>query len=277
MAENTENQEGTESTADEVVDNTSVVPEGGGSELTYSDVEKQAMAQGWVPEDQYEGTGKWRTAEDFLDRGEFFSKMDEQKRQIKSLDAALTETKRHIARVRANEYNRALAALRTEKKQAINDGDGDRVVEIDEQINNTRVAASQEIAAISQPPQMPASQAPVFMIWENRNPWYNQDRAMKIYADTVAEELVQRGITNPTELLAETERRTKKEFAHKFNNPNRSKPGVVESSGNKGTGSREKFELSAEETQVMNKFVKHGVMTREEYIADIKAERNRKG
>jgi hypothetical protein len=274
MADELENQEGTAPEVTEQVVDTA--PEGGSAapaQKDYSDVEQRAMEQGWVPEDQYQGSSKWRSAEEFLERGEFFSKMDEQKRHLKSLEGALTETKRHLARVRENEYNRALQALRAEKKQAIAEGDGDRAVEIDDQMANIRATGRQEIAALQAPPPMAAASNPVFMVWENRNPWYNQDRAMKIYADTVAEELVQRGIVNPTELLAETERRTKKEFAHKFNNPNRGKPGTVEGGGSKGSGSRETFELSSEETQVMNKLVKHGVMTRAEYIADIKASR----
>lgn len=245
-------------------------------EREYSDVEKRALEQGWVPEEDFQGTGKWRSAEEFLDRGELFSKIDDISRRNKSLESALTETRKHLKKVRETEYNRALASLKAAKKDALDVGDSERVIEIDEQIASTKQEAAQELQKMDQPAPVPAAKDPVFVIWENKNPWYNQDRAMKVYADSIGEELVlKHGMNNPRELLQEIERRVKKEFAHKFENPNRAKPGAVEGVGSKGNGGRASstFQLTAEETQVMNKLVRHGVMTKEEYIADIKASR----
>jgi hypothetical protein len=86
MAENTENQEVVNESVEEGV---GLAGEAKASTVNttveYSDTEKKAMAQGWVPEDQYEGTGKWRSAEEFLDRGELFAKIDEQNRATKRL------------------------------------------------------------------------------------------------------------------------------------------------------------------------------------------------
>jgi hypothetical protein len=271
MADTEQKEEGSEGVVN--TEATSTEEGGGASQPQYTEVEQRAMAQGWVPEDQYEGAGKWRDAEQFLDRGELFSKIDDLKRRNISLEGTVQEVKRHYQKIAAGEYQRALANLRSAKKEALDEGDSEKVVQIDEAISNTKVAASQEMARLNAPAQMPAAQDPVFMVWENRNPWYSQDRAMKIYADTVAEELVHRGMNNPTQLLAETERRVKSEFSHKFNNPNRAKPGTVEGGGSRGTGTKDTFQLTPEETQVMNKFVKHKVMTKDEYIKEIKAQR----
>ena len=66
----------------------------------------------------------------------------------------------------------------------------------------------------------------------------------------------------------------KEEFSHKFQNPNRAKPAAVESGSAKGSGQKkDNFQLTDEETRVMNRFVKAGVMTKDEYIAEIKASR----
>ncbi len=239
----------------------------------YTEVEQQAMEQGWVPQDQFAGHGKWRPAEEFLDRGELFAKIDEQKRRLQSVEGTAQELKKHLEKVRKTEYQRALDTLRAEKKAALNEGDADAVVTIDDKIADLR--EEQKQADTPQSVQRTQEPNPAFVVWVNKNPWYNTDRAMKAYADTIATDLAVKGLT-PTELLVEVERQTKKEFAHKFNNPNRSKPGAVESGGSKGATKTDSFELSDAEKRVMEKFVKSGLMTREEYVADIRADREAK-
>lgn len=245
----------------------------GAQDHEYSDVEQKAMAQGWVPEDQYEGTGKWRTAEDFLDRGELFAKIDEEKRRRSALEGTVQELKKHYKKVQETEYKRALANLKAEKVAALNDGDAARVVEIDEAIADTKAEAATAAAEPERQATQQQAQNPAFQIWVNRNSWYTNDRAMKAFADTVGDDLVANGRTNPIEILAEVEKQVKKEFAHRFSNPNRSRPGTVEGGGAKGSQSRDTFQLTAEETRAMNRFVKAGVLTKEQYVKDIKAQR----
>lgn len=246
------------------------------NESTYTDTEKRAMAQGWVPKDQFTGSGKWRDAEEFLDRGELFAKIDEQNRKIKATENVLEELKKHHRKVADTEYQRALNFLRQEKKNALLDGDADKVIAIDDQIDAAKAEQAKALQEIErlQHAQVQEVPNPHFVAWVNRNSWYQTDKAMKIYADTVGEDLAKRGMHNPTEILEEVERRTKKEFAHKFTNPNRSKPGAVDGGGARTGGARsDNFQLTPEETQVMNKLVRGNVMTKEEYIAEIKASR----
>jgi hypothetical protein len=243
-------------------------------ERQLSATEQKAAAQGWVPKDQWEGDpDDWVSAREFVRAGELFAKIDEGNRRNKALEGTVQELKKHYKQVRETEYKRALAALKAEKKNALDEGDSSRVVEIDEEIASTKQEAARAMHSIDQPQQMAPAASPVFMVWENRNPWYKEDRAMKVYADLVGDELAYNGMTNPVEILQEVERRVKKEFSHKFTNPNRAKPGAVEGGGNKGGQSRQSFELTAEESQVMKKLVKAGVLTEKEYIADIKAQR----
>ena len=245
-------------------------------EPEYTEAEQQALAQGWVPKDQYTGSGKWRDAEEFLDRGELFAKIDEQNRKLRNTESTLEELKKHYRKVAETEYKRALADLKNQKKEALNEGNADLVIEIDEQIDATKTEAAGALRQIdAKMQQQEAPPNPAFVAWVNRNPWYQTDVAMKIYADTIGAELHAKGMYNPTEILAEVERRTKKEFVQKFTNPNRGRPGAVEGSTTRSGNSRgtDSFQLTPEETQVMNKLVRHKVMTKEEYIADIKAER----
>lgn len=239
----------------------------------YNDTERRAMAQGWVPEDQYSGSGKWRSAEEFLDRGELFSKIDEQNRKLRAAEQTLDALKIHHRRVAETEYRRAVASLKAEKKAALDEGNNERVVQIDDELVQVREQANQTIRQIEVQQQVAPGPDPAFVAWTNRNQWYKTDRAMKIFADTIGDDLVADGVRNPQKVLEEVEKRVKQEFPHKFNNPNRTKAGSVEGGGSQGSQSGKSFQLTAEETQVMNKFVKAGVMTRDEYITEIKAMR----
>lgn len=239
--------------------------------VEYTDTQKTAMEQGWVPEDQWTGSGRWRSAEDFLDRGELFSKIDEVKRRAERAERTLEDLKKHHSKVRDVEFKRAIAHLRSEKAAAVEAGDGERVVEIDEEIDKTKEAQREVEAQVDEPEVTPN---PAFQTWVSRNGWYTSDKVLKSYADEVAQRLVAAGERDHKTILQEVERRVKKEYSDKFVNPNRERPGSVETGGNKGSGGRrDDFQLTPEETQVMSRFVKAKVMTKEEYIAEIKAAR----
>lgn len=239
--------------------------------VEYTDSEKRAMEQGWVPEDQWNGSGRWRSAEDFLDRGELFSKIDEVKRRAERAERTLDDLKKHHQKVRETEFKRAITYLRAQKAEAVEAGDGERVVEIDERIDEAKAEFTEQQESAKQDVQTPEPN-PLFTSWMNRNGWYSADKVMKGFADEVAERLVVAGVRDHTEILREVERRVKREYPEKFENPNRSKASAVESSGAKGGDSRkDSFQLTPEETQVMNRLVKANVMTKEEYIAEIKS------
>lgn len=257
---------------EQVVESNTPAPQ----EPQYSDTEKRAMEQGWVPESEYSGPGKWRTAEEFLDRGELFSKIDEVKREAKAARADADALKKHLDLVRRTEYTRALNAFRAEKKQALEEGDADAVIKAEEKIDNLRAAAAQEAVQAQQAAQSATNTIdPVFQMWKNKNAWYEADKAMKVYADQIGHEMFMAG-ADPRDVLVEVERRVKQEFAHKFKNPNRDKPGSVEGTNNKGTSKKDSFELTDVEKQMMKRLVKAiPGFTEDQYIADIKADRER--
>jgi hypothetical protein len=95
---------------------------------------------------------------------------------------------------------------------------------------------------------------------------------MRAYADQVGIEAGSKGMS-PSDVLAEVEREVKKEFADKFTNPRRASAAAVEGSTNKGSGKRDSFQMSDEERRVMQRFVKSGALTEEQYIADLKKTR----
>lgn len=240
-----------------------------GSDNQPNEAEVAARAQGWVPKDEWTGEGKWRDAESFLDRGELFSKIDAQRHELKSLRKAQVDFAAHLETVRKTEFDRALASLRAEKKDALVDGDADAVIRVDEKIAEIREQAR---AVKVEQNQVANEPHPEFVAWANKNPWYTSSDAMRTYADVEGFKLAQRGVP-PEQVLKEVEALVRKEFPQRFTNPNRERTSGVEGGTGKGapTSGKESYQLSDEQRTVMNRLVKSGALTKEQYIADLKA------
>jgi hypothetical protein len=231
-------------------------------------VEEKAAEQGWVPEEEWEGDPEqWRPAKEFLDRGELFKKIEDQNRTIKEFKKALEDLKGHHAKTRDTEYRRALETLKAQKVQAIEEGDAQSVVKIDDQIDLVK----EEQRKLATQAYEPAVQElnPEFVAWTDRNKWYERDENMKIFADALGQRLAAAG-RSPSAVLAEVERQVREEFPHKFKNPNRDKPGAVEGSVSKGGKAGSSIQLSDDERRVMQRFVRTGVMTEKQYMDELK-------
>jgi hypothetical protein len=249
---------------DVVVDNTPA-PE-------VSPVELRAREQGWVPKEEWDGDPEaWRPAKEFVDRGELFKKIDTQSRELKQMKQALQELYQHNSKIAEVEYKRALADLKAQKKVALEEGDADAVVDIDERIDLVRDAQrNAETAAKVPVVDTTAELNPVFVQWRDRNNWYDNNRAMRVFADDVGRQAAARGLP-PQEVLAAVEREVRKEFPDKFTNPNRAKATAVEGSTNKGGEKRESFELSPLEQRALRRFEETiPGFNREKYIAELK-------
>ena len=248
-----------------VLDDNTPAPEDNTPKLTAA--EEKAMEQGWVPQDQWEGEPEqWRPAKEFLDRGELFKKIEDQNRTIKDFKRALDDLKGHHAKTQATEYARALATLKQQKRAALEEGDAAAVIQLDDEIDlvkdeqtRLRQGESQQTEVIN----------PEFASWVDKNKWYETNAPMKAYADALGRNLAASGLS-PSAVLQEVEKQVKLEFANKFTNPNRNKPGAVEGSSNKGGKGNDSFSLSDEERRVMQRFVRTGAMSEKEYIAELK-------
>lgn len=239
-----------------------------------NETEQKAREQGWVPKEEWSGEGKWRDAESFLDRGELYQKISSQRKKLQELERNQQAFSSHLSVVREAEYKRALAVLREEKKAALVDGDPDKLIEVDDKI---RAAEREQFAAMANPqPQANEQVAEEFQEWTQRNAWYNNPDTdhMKAYADVEGVKLAKQGMA-PAKVLEEVEALVRRKFSEKFTNPNRQKAGAVEGGSGKGVSQKESIQLSDAERNVMNRLVKSGVMTQQQYLADLKAVKGR--
>lgn len=237
--------------------------------------EVEARSAGWVPKEEYSGDeNKWVDADEFVRRGPLFEKINVQSRELKEVKKALDQLKVHHATVKESAFKEALAALKAEKREAFVDGDPDKIIEIDEKIadikDEQRKFAQARTAEVAENVQEQFH--PEFQAWTNRNPWYTSSSPMKAFADALGIELKAQG-KSPSEILRLVEAQVKEEFPQKFRNANRDKASAVEGAGKgsgKGASAGANDNLTDFERQAMNRFVRMGIMTKEQYIAELK-------
>ena len=237
-----------------------------------SESETRARAQGWVPKEEWSGAGKWRDAETFLDRGELFDKIERQRKDLQDLRKNQAAFASHLETVRKAEFARAMSVLREEKKAAYTDGNPDAILAAEDKMRALEAQAYAAQQQVVVQPQVSSEPPQEFIEWQGRNSWYSpSNRAMVDFADAEGHRLQAQGGLSPQQILQEVETRVRREFPHKFTNPNRSKPGAVEASGNRPSNAKEDYPLTDDQRNVMNRLIRSGTMTKEDYIKDLKA------
>lgn len=253
-----------------VVENTpeTIVPE---STPQVDSYEAQAREQGWRPKEEYEGDpNKWRPAKEFVERGELFGKIDHMGKELKETRKALKMLQEHHSKVKETEYKAALNELKLLQKKHLEEGNSDGYLEATDLLTDLKAEQkARQVVEESAPPK----QDPRFIQWVNSNKWYQTDATMREYADTVGLGYASRNPgLDPQEVLEYVDQQVRARFKDKFVNPNRSKPNTVEG-GDTPPVKKTSFELTDEERKVMNTFLRNGIMSKEEYIAEVKKAR----
>ena len=235
--------------------------------------ETEALEQGWRPKDEWQGDpAKWRPAKEFVERGELFGKIDHMGKELKETRKALKMLQEHHTKVKEVEYQRAVEELKALQKQHLTDGDAEKYLETTELLTDlkTEQKARAIVAENTTPPVDPR-----FTDWTQKNNWYVKDTKMREYADMVGMDYAKKHPNeDPEEVLVYVTQEVKERFKDKFQNPNRNRPNAVEG-GTNGTGkpAAARFEMTEDEKRVMNTFVRAGVMSKEDYIKELKESR----
>lgn len=265
MTEQVEGQEGTE-----------VVVE---QQEEISPIEQKALEMGWRPKDEFDGD-----EEDFIDAKEFvrrkplFERIEHQSKELKAVRRALEEFKGHYSKVQETEYKRALSELKATQRSALAEGDIEKYHALNEAIEEVQDEAK-ELAQERNSIQIVEEQVhPVFAAWLNRNPWYESQKHMRVFAEDLGNTLKSRGV-HPEDILKQIEQAVKKEFPNKFTNPNRASAPAVEGSARRSSAPvKETFELNEQEKRIMHTLTSgpNALLTKEQYIKDLKAAKGMK-
>lgn len=237
-----------------------------------SSVEIKAREMGWRPLEEWDGDpDDWRNAREFVDRKPLYEKIDHLSRSLKDTNRVLKALQEHHSKVKEAEFKRAIEYLKTQKKTALEEGDADKVIAIDDQLVDLK-ANQQRLVETEQPVQTNEVH-PDFAAWVARNQWYANNREMRRVADSVGlDYAADHPDASPSDVTKFVEARIKKMYPEKFENPNRSKASAVDTSSQsaKPGKSSDKFEMTEEEERVMKTFVRSGALSKEEYIEQLK-------
>ena len=247
-------------------------------------VEDLARDQGWAPKEEFKGEEhKWVDAPEFLRRGELFQKIETQgkankalQRELSEIREVLAEFKNHHSKVQETAYKKAIDDLKARKEQALEDGDAKALIAVDEQLDEVKEEQRMAKLRSQMKPQRqePTEEAPQFSEWKSQNTWYEKDDELRDFADTYGLGLANRGKT-PDEVLKLVEKKVRETYKHKFENPNRSKPGAVEASARTGTRPGSTYSPTDVERDMAKKFVRSGLFKNEqEYYAELRGNKS---
>lgn len=256
------------------------------------EVEERARTMGWVPEGEWEGEppkGGFRTAEDFVERGETDPSIARESKRNLELDHRLQETsktlgevkqtladfKDHHTRVEQRAYDRAMADLKAKQRQAVSDGD----VEAFDEVAKEAEALAKEAAPAEVKTNGKDTTADVegdakvkaeFDAWHKDNDWYDDDIEATQYAESI---LPVMGRKHPTargrEFYDKIADEVRKRFPEKFGNPRRRQAAAVAGAGDTthGRGGGKTYsDLPAEAKAACDRLVADGEITKKEYL-----------
>jgi hypothetical protein len=180
---------------------------------TPSQVETAARDMGWRPLEEFRGDpAKWVDAEVFVSRGEHFlpilrannKRLQEQTAELSSsleetraLLAASQESIKELRKFHDEDTARQVAKARrdlvAEIKQAREDGDVDKELTLQGEVNRLDVAVASAPkptdTAAPAPAPKPSAPDPAFLAWEADNPWFKTDSRKHALAMSIATEL----------------------------------------------------------------------------------------
>ena len=234
--------------------------------------EDQAREQGWRPKEEFEGDiSKWKEPKEFVERGELFQKIDGLGKELKETRKALKMLQEHHTKVKETEYKRAVDELKALQKRHLEEGNSDGYLEASELLTDLK-AEQKAREAVQQTQTVQPDER--FTSWVSANPWYTKDPDMREYADVVGLGYANKhpGI-DPEDVLKYVSVQVKSFFKDKFKNPNRERPSAVEGNSTPTASNKSSFELTDDERRVMNTFVRQNILTKDEYISQVKAMR----
>lgn len=257
-------------------------------------VEHEAKVFGWVPlEDFRGGEDKWVDAETFVKRGKeinpilkknnelLLKKLDEANRKVEEVGKVAEEFRtfqKDQTEKRIKEYDTQIASLKAAKVEAVSQGDGERVVAIDDALDVAKEEQAEAKAAVKleQPKQKEAEIDPVLQGWIEQNEWYGRDKRLTRNANDIAAEIRAEnpGLVNQA-FLDRLSEELEETFPEKFGKKKPTSPVEGGSSGTRpGPKGKNTYEnLPAEAKAACDRFVKTlPNYTREKYLADYYAE-----
>ncbi len=237
-------------------------------------LEDIASEYGWKRD--FKGETKL-TAAEFLRKGEDIristrKSLKEQKRKLESMENAILDIKDHYAaNTKAQEikHKKQIESLRKQRIEAIEEGDPERVDEIEGEMYDIYQTADSKKER-HQEPQADPEEVDFFNEWRKANPWYaptgkGGDMDMTQFADAQAAELEKYRDLPYERKLEIVTKRVEKKFSK---SPKTPIPSVESPRLGRAKKKFSPSDLNSEERTVMKNLVRNKVLTQDEYMRD---------
>jgi hypothetical protein len=250
-------------------------------------VEQEARSQGWVGKEEFRGNETdWVDAETFVRRGKeimpVLRKNNEKLLQRLAKAEKDAEEARNVAKEfqkfqkdnyerKVQELGAELAQLKQAKKEAISVGDGERAVAIDDQIDEVKEQqAAARVEANRPTERAPDNTAdPALNEWLGKNTWFGTDHRKTGIANGLGEAIRRE---NPGLVGQEFLDKLDQELTALYGQQvQRTPQNPVEGRSNtrpSGTKKQSYENLPSDAKAACDRFVKQGLMTKEQYVAD---------
>jgi len=240
-----------------------------------------AKEMGWKGPDDYQGH-----EDDYVDAPEYIRRskdiqdsmrqhLKDNKRKMSDMDRGIQDLKshnEHVFKVQLSKQKQQIDELRKQRREAIEEGDVEKVDSLEGKMST--IYSSAEPPPDTPPsPKTDPEEIANFEGWNKTNPWYRGkdgkgNKGMTEYADRMAD-LPEYALLPYDRKLKTVTGLVRKAYPEQF----RSKtPGVNSVEAPQGSGGKRQFtsrDLSSEQKNIMDNFVKRGIMTEKKYINDL--------
>lgn len=230
-----------------------------------TEIETKAREMGWNPDKDGVEDGKWIGAKEYIARAPLFEKNRKLSRKVKELESSVGALKQHYSKIEELAYEKALETLKEKKIKAMDEFDHKTVAQIDEDIIELKKPRNEQ-------PRETTREIPEFSEWKERNTWYENDKELKAFADMAGRLYVEdHEDATPEQVYRHAEKKVRERYPEKFRNPNRDRTSSVEAGTKTQTKTSRPTWSSLPEhfQQAGNKFVRNGIMTKDQYIDDL--------
>jgi len=244
---------------------------------------EKAKRDGWRPLEEWSGdAADWVDAKEFNGRKSLFEKIGSLKSELqsqrRSFESDMAQIKTYVQQMSKIEYDKALRDLKATRRDAIAERDVETVEQIDTQI--AEVEKQRAATPVQTNPKLDDTQRK-FAEWQENNDWYKKDSELKKEADALG---IGFGSKNPDasaeEVFEYVESRIKMLFPDKFEKERKveKKPVANVEAGGPSRNSEltprgDKFteaDLTPDQTRIMGALVKRGVITKAQYLDQMK-------
>jgi len=184
---------------------------------------KFATLQGWTDQDNFKGDPeRWKTAKQFIEDGNKHATILKERNQkladqVSDLQSTMTQLVDDQSKQKDKAVKKAISELKVQKAEAINESDGEKVNQIDEEIDRLKEETKPQVQPNAE-----------FDTWLAKNTWYNTDQELRGEANMYAKAYIDAGsFKTMPEVYKAVERKIKREFPERFENPNKKEPSTV--------------------------------------------------